>query len=479
MVLSLPLFFLNVPDAHGLGDDFAQYIKEAQNISHGQPYYKSNYIYNDIDKEYAPPQYPVGYPILLAPVVSMFGIAIRPMLYLNCIIFTGLLLALYAYFRRYANTVIAICLSLIIVYSNTMLDAKGNILSDVPFMLFVLLYLLLRNSESYSKGRVLLLICTAVMAILTRSQGIILLAAEGILFMADCVRWIRARQFTIRQILNHVSVQVTIGTIVLFVVVNNIIFSTPVGTFGYYVTMSTHRTVGFRDLLRTNWDYLNTLFCELVHIPASGPWSQRFTTLVEYSVYISAALGLVMSLIKKVRVDDLVFLMGCLMVLFVPVHQGVRILFAIFPVYILYSYTSVSRIAHIVFKFRLVAAGVVMTVLYLAAGYDTYRKYNRNECNGCVPGPMPSAMFAQVRQTMHDSDVVVFLKPRLLTLYTGKKAVVYAYKETPENNRRKFDDLKVSYILPWFDETIMRFMRDNYKIIDSVGAGDTYLYRVR
>ena len=64
-----------------MGDDYAQYIKEASNIAHGIPYYRSNYIFNPLNPDYAPPAYPPGFPLLLAPVVNVFGIAIRPMLY--------------------------------------------------------------------------------------------------------------------------------------------------------------------------------------------------------------------------------------------------------------------------------------------------------------------------------------------------------------------------------------------------------------
>ena len=76
VLLSVPLFFLNIHNVHSWGDDFAQYIKEAQNLAHGRPFYESGYIYNKYNPEYAPAQYPPGYPLLLWPVVKIWGIAI-------------------------------------------------------------------------------------------------------------------------------------------------------------------------------------------------------------------------------------------------------------------------------------------------------------------------------------------------------------------------------------------------------------------
>ena len=82
-VFCIPLFFLNIYDVHSWGDDFAQYIREALNIATGKPYYLSNYIYNPYNPTYAPPQYPPGFPFMLAPIVKIWGVSIRAMCYFN------------------------------------------------------------------------------------------------------------------------------------------------------------------------------------------------------------------------------------------------------------------------------------------------------------------------------------------------------------------------------------------------------------
>ncbi len=86
LLVSLPLFFLNIHDVHLWGDDFAQYIREAQNIANGKPYYQSGYIFNPYNTVYAPAQYPPGFPLLLAPVVKIWGLSIRAMCYFNSVI---------------------------------------------------------------------------------------------------------------------------------------------------------------------------------------------------------------------------------------------------------------------------------------------------------------------------------------------------------------------------------------------------------
>src|SRR5262245_45027920 len=87
LLCSIPLFFLNIHNGHSPGgDDYAQYIKEAQNLANGLPYFRSNYVFNKYNFFYSPPQYPPGFPLLLAPVIKVWGIAIKPMCYFNTVI---------------------------------------------------------------------------------------------------------------------------------------------------------------------------------------------------------------------------------------------------------------------------------------------------------------------------------------------------------------------------------------------------------
>lgn len=478
LIFSVPLFFLNVPGAHSLGDDFAQYIKEADNISKGLPYNQTNYIFNDLDKQYAPPQYPPGYPLLLAPVVKAFGIAIQPMLYLNALMLVALSFVLFAWFRKYAGVVAAVAMALIIVYSNVIIDAKGNVLSDLPCMLFVSLYLLLRKSETFSPGRIILLILTATMVILIRWQGLLIVAAEGIYFLLFLLKSLWLRRFNVRDTLNHISLKVVAGTLILFFLVNNVVFYSPQGTFSYYLTMSVHRTERLRDLAFQNLKYLFTLLSDLLRFPESTKRLRFISITFSWVAFGFAAAGFILSL-RKPRVDDIFFLLMIFMVILLPVHQGPRVLFEIFPIYILYSYTAVACIS----RLRLpklspyVAVGSVAIFLLLGAG--TYRRYAANECIGCVPGPVANYIFDYVKANVADSDIVVFPRPRLFTLYTNKKAVVYASNATDQENNRKFAMLNVKYFMPWFDKTLLQYMRRNYTIKDSVVVGDATLYRIR
>jgi hypothetical protein len=477
LLFAIPLFFLRITNAHGLGDDFSQYVKEADNISKGIPYYASNWVFNELDWGYSPPQYPPGYPLLLAPVVSVFGIAIKPMLYMNSLIAAALLFALFAYFRKHAGDIIAVCLALIIIYSHEILDAKGQLLSDVPCMLFVVLYLLVRNYGVFSTLRTLLLIGLATMVALIRSQGLVLLAAEAAFLGITLFNLARSHRLSWPNVKGLVSLRVVPGALLLLFILNKLVFSAPTNTLDYYVSMMTHRETGIWQMMKTNAEYLLSLFRALLHFPL-GPFGWRITSALECAFSVLAAIGLLISVSKKVTVDGLFFILMCLVIIIMPIHQGARFLFEAFPMFVLFAYVGIKALAGLV---RLTPAVIIVpaTLLYLFVGMKTYKLYSRNECEGCVPSPGINLVFNYLLENMSDSDVIICPRPRLITLFTNKKAIVFASNASFAKNKQKFDQLKVKYIFPWFDDNLRDYMRETHQPIDSQILGELTIYRVR
>src|ERR1043166_7636509 len=87
------VFYLaTIRAGHHWGDDFAQYIQQARNIAAGEPNASTGYIYNPHNPVVGPRAYPPGFPLLLAPVVKIFGLDFRPMKVLVILCFVGVLL---------------------------------------------------------------------------------------------------------------------------------------------------------------------------------------------------------------------------------------------------------------------------------------------------------------------------------------------------------------------------------------------------
>ena len=151
------MFFLTtIREGHDWGDDFSQYIGHAQNLARGESYADTGYIYNPQNPVVGPRLYPPGFPVLLAPVVGMFGLDLRPMKILVLGFFVGSLLVMVRLFRTVLPTPYLAALVLIVGLNPYFWELKDHVLSDIPFLFFGLLSLDLftqADAPDASRGR--------------------------------------------------------------------------------------------------------------------------------------------------------------------------------------------------------------------------------------------------------------------------------------------------------------------------------------
>ncbi len=144
VILLITLFcivnVLTLHDGHNWGDDFAQYILHAQNIVNHHPYGDS--IMVDL-----PFNYPPGFPLLLALAFKFFGMNFFAFKTINIICWIFFCLAVYGMAREEFGAEISILLLLFLLASPFFFILKQNILSDIPFV--CCLYLAIYFLEKY------------------------------------------------------------------------------------------------------------------------------------------------------------------------------------------------------------------------------------------------------------------------------------------------------------------------------------------
>lgn len=482
-LFSVPLFFLNIWDVHSWGDDFAQYIKEAQNIANGKPFYLSGYIYNHYNNEYAPPQYPPGFPLLLVPVVKIWGIAIRPMLYMNSVIAGALLFGLFEYFRKHTSVITAFFISLAITYSSTIIDLKGNILSDISCLLFVVFYLTARNEKSFPWWRILLLILLAEMAILIRSQAILLPAAEAIYLLISAAKnLLKNKRFLIAEVYGLPSVYIIIGVLVINFVLNKTLFYSPIST-GTFYNQFVHEVI-HGNLIEMAKSHFNRLLPDIGSFFYYGEVNNFYRTImliVKKAAIVFSIIGFIICISRRVTVDDIFFLLMCLLIIFLPVHDQRYFLPAI-PLLFFYCYVTLKLFLSFIAKKNAVFVGALLTVVYMSIGYGYFKKAATVVPDGCMPQPKDLAAFQYISQHVNEWDIIAFSKPRALTLYTNKRSINIAWTSF-EINKKIFDSFQVKYmlILPGLDDNVFKeYLMKKEHPIDSVNISDGYmLYTLR
>lgn len=482
-ILSVPLFFLNVYDVHAWGDDFAQYIKEAMNIAHGRPFYQSGWIYNPHNTEYAPPQYPPGYPLLLAPVVGIWDLSLKAIAYFNSCIAAALLFALYGYFRKYAGITGAICVAVLITYSGVLIDTKASILADMACLLFVTLYLTYRNTDRPDSKRILLLILLSAMAALTRSQALLLIVAEA-MWLACTLLKSRISYGHFRKPGTRASLFIIVGTLVLYFFLDKVVFYTPLKTgdfYGQFVNKA------FREpLLFTFKDNIDRLINQLTlffHYNATDYFLTVLGSVAERAAITFIVLGFIISVTRRIAVDDMFFMLMGLLVIYLPIHDP-RYLLPALPIAYYYVYAAARAIVPVVTRVNTKLVAVLLTALLLHTGWGyLLRCATTTRPEGMVPRPQERAAFSYIQQHVSDSDIIVFIKPRLLTLYTGKRTVNIAWQQTQQECKTYFDSLGVKYVLilkGMEDKAFKEYVTQTQKAISgTVIAEDYILYTLR
>ncbi len=146
VLLLLPLFFINIKSSHDWGDDFAQYIHQAQNLLTSISQNETGYVFNP-DEFIGPQAYPVGFPLLLSPIIALSGINYTALTLYISLFFIATFFVGFLFFRKYFSFLVSALTICIIAYNPIMLGFKTEVLSDMPFLFFVMTILLLQTKK--------------------------------------------------------------------------------------------------------------------------------------------------------------------------------------------------------------------------------------------------------------------------------------------------------------------------------------------
>ncbi len=153
------------------GGDFALYLAHAQALVQGRAYGDTFFVYNPANAIMSPAAYPPGLPLLLAPLVAVFGLEAAPVK----LAMLAAVLAMLWLLHRLAEPTLGPRWSAVLVLaaglSPAILMRRDAVGSDIVFTAWCFLALL------GARGRPALLGIGVAMAILTRSIGIVLAVA--------------------------------------------------------------------------------------------------------------------------------------------------------------------------------------------------------------------------------------------------------------------------------------------------------------
>ena len=432
LVLVLPVVFINLQHTVDWGGDYAMYITEALNIARHQPVSDTHYVYNSNAPMLGPPLYPVGFPLLLAPVCLIFGNNIAAMIVYMSLLLIVLAVVLQLFFRRYFSRTVSVILVLVVLYNPWILQFKNEILADIPFTLFFILTLLLylRRSNALVTGIVM------GFTILIKTAGFSLVAAFVLYFIFLLIAKRGDTKTNAKKLLLPVAY-----AILLILIVNKIIFHLPSGIGLYSGNFS---FVAVKDQFLINIGLYIEIFQSFFHRDFSG-W--KFLYLItQASLFTFALIGLINS--KK----DLVFFVTgtYLLMLFLYPYQssGFRFLLPLMPVLLIYTVNGFKSIRwrySVPKKYLIPVLAVFLLGQYVPGIIRLIQKPAVT-----LTGPQEETSqeaFEVIRSRVPENETILFTKPRVLALFTERKSVCNELGDDVEKMDLLVNEKNVKYIL--------------------------------
>jgi hypothetical protein len=410
-LLSVLLSYTLLTRGHVWWDDFASYIMQAQSLLHGDTAeftQRNAFTIQESSYPIGPIAYPWGYPALLAPALYFFGLKVLALKLVNTLTYSLFLILFYRLARLRLTENWSLLLTALLAFNPTLLFAHDYILSDIPFLLFSTLALLLIDGWSSNRRQTAhqdyLMIGVSIFAAFSiRTNGILLLAPLAI------------AQFTQLgfQGLRKNWLTVLLPYFVFALLAGVLTFLLPGGQESYF----THFSMFTLERFIGNVIYYLKLPAALFDYIPLGIAFFIFTAIL-FFVGAGATWRRNLHLLAYIVLTLLLFMLW-------PETQGIRFIFPILPLFILIASQGAiwlgGKFSQPVFIKAAFGIWLAMTMLSFSvsawSGWTNLQ--SGREINGPFD-PISMDMFEFIRKQTPPDSIIIFFKPRAMRLFTDR-----------------------------------------------------------
>lgn len=456
VILFLPLLFLGTRTSHDWGDDFAQYIHQAANIVKGIPQSETGFVYSQ--ENYIGPQaYPVGFPLMLAPVYAIAGNNMVAFTSFISLIYIALGLLMMIFYRRYFSWVTALVLALIFLYNPQMIIFKREVMSDLPFTaLLVLNFILYQKSKTGNLKQIILLALVTGFMLAVRPAGIVFVAAIA---MEQLILLIR-HKITVKDFAVFTG-SIFLVPVLTYFVVNSLIFKIPSGgSIRDYLMF--YYSGDFIQIIPLNFAHHLEVF-RYLYVPETGAF-KGFSLLLGSIMLAMTLLGFVKRLLKGAEATEWFFVFYVIMLLVFPNNfSAYRLMVPLGFIFLFYAAEGLKNIELLqripAYK-KAVATGVLVMLLFMPGLINIARSGSN-----ILGGPQQESSieaFTYISKNIPTGSVVVFAKPRALALYAGCNSIADPFTTNPTRIHEQVTQSKSTHLLihsTLTSEAMLRYSR--------------------
>jgi hypothetical protein len=419
ILISLVLGFSTLRRGHDWGDDFAWYILQAKSILNGSTdelMEQSVFTNTQSTTHVGPLAYPWGYPLILVPPYAIKGISPLALKLPALFFYAGFLICLYFLVKDRLTQTESLLLVSLFAFNPLLIQFLDQILSDIPFLFFSTLSLLL---ILWDDKRSLLhdtLIGTSIFfTAFLRATGIFLLVSFLIIEFFRLMN--HRKDWTIVKEIIQGSFIVCF-VFALFWALNILLFpSGGESYFSQYAGLSLQTIIGFTVSYfnvfskffgeAAGWKYL---YYVLLIFFAVGAWGRR----------------------KKEPIFLVFFILWLIVHITYPYWQGPRYIFPLLPIFIYFIFQGMRvLINQLPEQYHLTGQRAFYAFWILIAGVFLFNSssnayanlHNNREINGPFD-PYSTEVYDYINEQTSPDSVVVFFKPRVMVMMTDHRTIM-------------------------------------------------------
>jgi hypothetical protein len=418
ILISLSLGACILTRGHQWGDDFAWYILQAKSIVNGTTdefMEQSAFTNQQSTTHLGPLAYPWGYPLILTPVLAVKGISPLGLKLPALFFYAGFLICLYFLMKTRLTPNESLLVVALFAFNPLLLQFLDQILSDIPFLFFSTLSLLLMMQED--KRTLMHSVWIGVAIFFTtflRVTGALLL---GCFLIVEFFRLLKERKdrTAVVNIIQH-SFMVCVVFAVLWVI-NLVLF--PGGGESYLSQ--------YAGLIET----AGRLSLGYFHVfgqffGATSAWK------VLYSVVLIFFLLGAWVRRKQEPIFILFFVFWMIVHITYPYWQGPRYVFPILPIIIYFAFQGmevvISRLPveyqpggqRVFYGFWILIAGLFL----LTSATNAYVNLQNDRAINGPFDPFSTEVYNYIKEETPPDSVVIFFKPRVMVMMTEHPTIM-------------------------------------------------------
>jgi hypothetical protein len=419
VVISIVLGSSLLTRGHLWGDDFAWYIMQAKSIVEGttDEFMQTSIFTNTQSSTHVgPTAYPWGYPLLLVPSYVIKGINPLTLKLPAVAFYAAFLVSLYLLVKTRLDETESLLIVALFAFNPLLLHFLDQILSDIPFLFFstLSLWLMIKNNQ---RGMIqnIQLGASIYFVVFMRATGILLL---GCFLLVEFFELLIHRKGwdTFKKIVWE-SFIVCASFIALWIVAALVFPNGGASYLSQYAGMTVEQVKAFAV------EYFNiysSFFGE-----AAG-WKYLYYVLVVFF-----AIGAW----RRWR-DELIFVLFFVFWMMIhipyPYWQGARYIFPLLPIFVYFTFVGMKFALgklpdrfHQMGQWSLYGFWSIIAIVFLfISSTNAYGNLQSGrEVNGPFD-PYSKEVYTYIQEETSADSVVVFFKPRVMKLMTGRDSIM-------------------------------------------------------